>query len=786
MTSRRRRQSTAPEPQPPASASAPGRRRIALWAARLATLVLAPALFLVALEGVLRVAGYGHPSSYFVPARQQGILEPNPRFGWRFFGADLNRLPTPQLVPARKPDGVYRIVVLGASAARGEPNPAFSFGRVLETMLAAAYPGARFEVINTGMTAINSHVVLPIARECVDLDPDLYVIYLGNNEVVGPYGAGSVIKGFLGSRRAIRASLWLRGTRVGQLLAEAGRALRRPASGRRDWGGMQMFLSRTVAADDPRLERVYENFDANLRDICDAAAAADVPVVLSTVLTNLADQPPLASLHRADLSDADLVRWQDLVDEGRKLEAADDTTAALARFRSAETVDDRYAELSYLEGRALLTLGRIEEATAALTRARDLDALRFRADTRINAIIREVAQDEATDGVQLLDAAEQIRYPGPPPEPVPGRELLYEHVHLTFAGNYLVAAALYREIQPLLPARIRGGRPASAPIDPGECGRRLLYTPYDQCADAEKIARITGRPPFPPEQGRRDRERADQLESRLTNPLLDNLEKAYLAALRSRPGDLLIRSDYADLLFSRRKTEPAAAQWRELLDRYPDSSDWATSLGDALRELGRNDRAVDAYRNALRVNPARVDALDGMAVSLERLGHVDAAERALTKALRIRPTDPGANVEMGRFVLRGGDPVRARGFFLQAIASQPDTPVFYRDLGVALAGDRGTLVPPLDLPNLRASDLMELLSGLTRSQVTADWNSLAAVGVSAGKRVDLVLHDAFADHAFLAAETALGDGVVYRRTSSGAVFEAASTSTNPGDEEQHR
>ena len=77
----------------------------------------------------------------------------------------------------------------------GMPNPAFSFGRILEVMLHERYPGCRFEVVNTSMTAINSHAILEIARDCSSQGGDLFVIYMGNNEVVGPYGPGTAPAG---------------------------------------------------------------------------------------------------------------------------------------------------------------------------------------------------------------------------------------------------------------------------------------------------------------------------------------------------------------------------------------------------------------------------------------------------------------------------------------------------------------------------------------------------------------------------------------------------------------
>ncbi len=165
------------------TAPTPSRRR--LWLFRLAAATLVPAIVLLAAEATLRLAGVGEPTNFLVPAADEGFLTPNQKYGWRFFPRALARAPVPFLLAEDKGDA-YRIFVVGGSAARGTPDSAYSFGRVLEVLLAARYPDARFEVYNAAMTAINSHVAFDIVRACARRQPDLFVVYLGNNEVVGP------------------------------------------------------------------------------------------------------------------------------------------------------------------------------------------------------------------------------------------------------------------------------------------------------------------------------------------------------------------------------------------------------------------------------------------------------------------------------------------------------------------------------------------------------------------------------------------------------------------------
>ena len=89
--------------------------------------------------------------------------------------------------------------------------------------------------------------------------------------------------------------------------------------------------------------------------------------------------------------------------EGTALEDAGRHSEALDRYLSAAAIDDRYAELQYRIGRVYWALGEFTEAQERFALARDLDTLRFRADSRINEIIRSVAK-AAGPGVELIDA----------------------------------------------------------------------------------------------------------------------------------------------------------------------------------------------------------------------------------------------------------------------------------------------------------------------------------------------------------------------------------------------
>ncbi len=266
-------------------------------------------------------------------------------------GYEKTPFPVPVVLNTEKTPGTFRVFVLGESAAMGFPEPSVSFARVLEVLLRTPYSP---------------------------------------------------------SRRFIQGNLAVRRTRTGQLLASLVQGAKGDGAAPKTWGGMAMFVDSQVAADDPRLRRIYDHFRDNLTDICRVGAGAGVPVAVCTVPVNLRESAPFASAHRPGLSPEQTAAWDALFAEGARLEAEGQHAAAADRYSEAEKIDDRFADLAYRLGRCRAALGRPVEARAQFGRARDLDALRFRSDAAVNETIREVA------AAQAGRAAAVHR---PPPEP---------------------------------------------------------------------------------------------------------------------------------------------------------------------------------------------------------------------------------------------------------------------------------------------------------------------------------------------------------------------------------
>ena len=288
----------------------------------MAAFVLAPALFLLVLEGALRLFGYGYPTGFFTHLQVGGrdFVVNNPSFSLRFFPPQLTRWPPRVMMEAKKPTNTIRIFIVGESAAMGDPEVAFGAGRYLEVLLNERIPRKHFEVVNVAITAINSNVILPIAQDCASQDGDVWIVYMGNNEMVGPFGAATVFGSQAPPLAMIRLNLLIQRTRIGQLFTAAIRKLRAkstPAS----WGGMEMFLGNQLPPDDPRKEVVYKNFERNLDDIVRTGVNSGAKVLVSTVAVNLKDCPPFGSLPGDHSAEAEY-------HNGQKFLALKDTTDA--------------------------------------------------------------------------------------------------------------------------------------------------------------------------------------------------------------------------------------------------------------------------------------------------------------------------------------------------------------------------------------------------------------------------------------------------------------------------
>ena len=627
----------------PKSSTKPKHRVERTWLLRLSLMVCVPALLLGMAEGILRLAGYGHPTSFFVssPYHEEGELIENARFAWRFLPATLARASQPTMIRHEKSPGTTRVFVFGESAAEGDPEPAFGMPRLLEVLLEGRFSGRDFEVINASVTAINSHTILPITRECAGLNGDFWVIYMGHNEVMGPFGAGTVFGQKTPPLAALRLGLSLKRFRLGQWIASFENSSSGADSTR--WKGMGMFLDQQLRATDPQLNWVYNSYKKNLSDLLAEGRQAGVRVVLSTAASNLRDSAPFASLDGGE------------------------SGSAVEQFQLA---------------RSLEAEGKTGEARNHYIRARDLDVLRFRADSKLNAITQALGQAES-DNVSFIDA--QTALDAQSPSGIAGQETFYEHVHFTFEGNYRLARLFSAEIASQIASD--GDKPGDKWLTSAECAERLAYTDWDRGVVLSSVIRRLQQPPF--NQRLNSDEAISQLQEQLqrVTKQLDRTAalEAYSTALKARPDDWRLHQRRGLLLSSAGRHEEGVESLKRALRQTSWSRILHYQLGAMQNKAGQFDDASSSLTGALKLKPDFPEAVQQLTRARAgiqyRLGEKEKAARnstgALDHYLKATELDDGfaeAHFQVGVCRVELGRIAEATASFERVVALKPSLP----------------------------------------------------------------------------------------------------------------
>jgi tetratricopeptide (TPR) repeat protein len=539
---------------------------------------------------------------------------------------------------------VTRIAVIGESAAQGYPLQKIGLASMLEGILEIEYPGRRFDFINAAMTSVNSYVLADIVPEVLAQKPDVAVIYMGNNEVVGPYGPGTPFTAWTRSRFVVWLDMNLRRSRTYQFLENLLARIAPPAP--TGWQGFQMFSQLTVPADSPALESVYAAFERNLESMVGTLLAGGTRVVLSTVAVNLADWGPAASAQLPEDSSARV-----LLAEGDLLLSQGRPAEALVALEKASEIAPDHAAVHFLLGQARQGTGDNEAARMSFERARDLDLHRFRADTRINDIIRRVAARYADRGVALVDADRSLV-----PDGLPGHEQFTEHVHMTFDGMKRLGLLVAQALPPLLPDL--GAPRAFTAADEAELRERIFFTPFDELLLAV-VARDVGEIDIfedRPGAGETvDYWSALERDLRASHPFdVAQLDAAFARAQAFRPDDPRNAASRADYLSRLGRTAEAATAGQGVLARKPTYFEGYRFMADAAKERGDFARARALYGQALDIYRLIPDAHKNIGDLERREGNVDAAQTAYARAFSFDAANVGAALALAEIEANSG------------------------------------------------------------------------------------------------------------------------------------
>ncbi len=368
---------------------------------------LLPVVLIILLEFSLRTFNYGRNIETWIPYHPElpGKLVLNTEIASKYF-LTTKGIPSSIFDPfdAVKKPGTFRVFVLGESSAAGFPyEPTGSYSRYIRDRLQLVYPKQNIEVVNVSMAAINSIVIKDMLPEILKQEPDLILLYVGHNEYYGVFGAASQSL-FAGNKTMLNAMLYLNEFKTVQLLRNMMNTVSFWFKGKEKPSGATLMARMASNNLVPYKSSLYQagltQFEGELSDIIQMIKQKNVPLIMGTLTSNLKDQPPFISINEKENESAD-------------------------HFY-------KLAEESLKKGNAV-------EAKTLFIKAKELDALRFRAPEEMNDIIKKLA---GSNQIPLVDF--ETAFNNLSENNIVGNNLMVDHLHPTLHG-YQVFGKMFFE-----------------------------------------------------------------------------------------------------------------------------------------------------------------------------------------------------------------------------------------------------------------------------------------------------------------------------------------------------
>jgi tetratricopeptide (TPR) repeat protein len=362
--------------------------------------VCIPLVFLVILEIGLRAAGVGDDLRLFTEASDPGYLRVNPIVAKRYLSKFGFTAPLNDQFLKKKPKNGCRIFVLGGSTVVGFPYDAnISFSRILQYRLQNAFPEKRIEMVNTGLTAVNSYALLDFVDEILQQAPDAILIYAGHNEYYGALGVSSVENG--GNVR------WLKELHLTLIRFRLYQLVRNSVA----WISQLIHPASLDEAKETLMQKIVGNnlveygsttyvegidqFRVNMQQLLRKAKKAGVPVILSELVSNTRDVKPFESIR------------------GGKYPPAIDVYEAARNDEHGSNFD---------------------KAREEYYRAKDLDGIKFRAPEDINVVLHDLGKEFDVPVVPMEHYFEEQSS-----HRLIGDNLMTEHLHPNIDGYCILS-----------------------------------------------------------------------------------------------------------------------------------------------------------------------------------------------------------------------------------------------------------------------------------------------------------------------------------------------------------
>jgi len=408
--------------------------------------ILLPLLVLFLIEVSLRVFGYGNNLDLFIEyGGDKNFLVLNPYASRRYFSnQSIATTGNSEIFKKEKDSNTLRIFVLGESTTIGYPYfHNGSFHRWLQYRLMHTFPNKNFEIINLSLTAVNSYTVSGFAKEVVNYQPDAVLIYAGHNEYYGALGVGST-NTIAGNRGIINLVLYLRTFRTVQLLTNLYEKIVSPNEKDPQTAGvtrMKMMVGQQqIPFGSPLYKRGIEQFRANMDETLGLFNSKHIPVFISNLVSNEKDLQPFINVPSDSQHATDFNKYYTA---GLQALQVKDSSAALDDLLRANQIYNGHALCNFYLGQLAYSKGDFTAAKVYFSKARVLDALRFRAPEQLNEIIAELCNKYRS--TQLVDT--KAAFEAYSDNHIIGNALILEHVHPNLKGYAILSDAFYEAMK---------------------------------------------------------------------------------------------------------------------------------------------------------------------------------------------------------------------------------------------------------------------------------------------------------------------------------------------------
>jgi len=131
--------------------------------------------------------------------------------------------------------------------------------------------------------------------------------------------------------------------------------------------------------------------------------------------------------------------------------------------------------------------------------------------------------------------------------------------------------------------------------------------------------------------------------------------------------------------------------WQDVVEKAPQKARGYNNLGNAMAQRGELVEAIKHYREALRINPAYVDAHNNLGNAMTQRGELVEAVKHYREALRINPAYVDAHNNLGNAMTLRGELVEAMKYYREALRINPASVDAHNNLGTVML-KRGELL----------------------------------------------------------------------------------------------